>query len=272
MNAYPLLYGRTQYVDYLNDFLVRPNGIDYARCGKYVLSMIKDLNNDQIRYGVFVDGEYIISGISCFIEELAKRTEKTNLNLYARDNVRRGITFFIGYAFPKSGFTNGTEIPDIRLENIADVFLKYIPEQWKYPSGVSGKITSNQIDVRAKKATAENISVTSLNDIKLLSNINERKAFEIFLQKNLSGDNSSFISNVSTKLQFDKLAFEYAIVDENVVNSVKRANEVLQTRQTTFTSVTKSQKQVNPLFPIVMIAALAVGGIAAVVIVRILNA
>ena len=269
MNAYPLLYGRTKFVDYLSDFLVKPNGVDYHKCGKYISGMTKDLDSNKVRYCVFDDGEYLICGISCFVDELYKRTGKADLTSYAKDKFGRGIMLFIGYAFPKTGFATGNDIPDIGFDDLADIFLKYIPEQWNYPSGVSGRVTSDQYNVVTKIFDSVNLSSDLLNGINLVSGIDEKKAFEIFLRKNLSGDNSSFISNVSTKQQFEKLAFEYAIVEENVINSVKLANDAAQPPAAI--SPAKPVSKINPLVPIAISAAVAVGGILSVVLFRFLN-
>ena len=78
MKAYPLIYSRTKNVDFVPDFLTRPENLDCQTALKYVGNAMANLDTlKTIRYSAFSVGDYCIcGGISCITKYLVEELKK----------------------------------------------------------------------------------------------------------------------------------------------------------------------------------------------------
>ena len=55
MKAYPLIYSRTKYIDFVPDFLARPDNIDYILANRFTKTAMSQLEMiGKIRYAIFL--------------------------------------------------------------------------------------------------------------------------------------------------------------------------------------------------------------------------
>ena len=73
MKVYPIIYGRTKYVDYLPDFLIKPYDLETKDAFCFVSAAMEELEPfKEIRYCVFSTNTYVIAGVACYLNDLAK--------------------------------------------------------------------------------------------------------------------------------------------------------------------------------------------------------
>lgn len=224
MKAYPLIYSRTQKADFVPDFLVRPTDLDYQRALGYVRNAMTNLDiSNVIRYCAFSVGTYhICGGISCISKQLVATLGSSfdNVAEYLADEKGRKVACFIGFAIPDEEAKPGI-IPDITLSDYWDYYLEYLKHQWKSVATKSEILTLPCIDLKEKPYIAKNMpSAKSIAGKIIIQNFlgeNRQAILENYFDRilNRKGD-VSFLSDVSSKNEWDELVFTDVSVSDNL--------------------------------------------------------
>lgn len=241
MQAYPLIYSRTKNDDFVPDFLVRPEDLDWQTALKYVENAMANLDIlKTIRYSVFSVGNYCIcGGISCVTKYLVEELKKSNntfdfqaVSEYLRDCKGRSIACFIGFAIPKSpkSEVQSGSIPDIPLSKNWSVYLEYLKHQWDNPKTYSETLNSSQIkdylDEKIYSSSCDSCEqkFESIQEKKVVRNQKEnlQEILDYFFDQILNkGSQDSFISGICYRDEWDALNFNHASVSEGFYNTLK---------------------------------------------------
>ena len=236
MNAYPLIYSRTKNVDFVPDFLVRPEDLDWQTALKYVENAMANLDIlKTIRYSVFSVGNYCIcGGISCVTKYLVEELKKSGstfdfqaVSEYLRDCKGRSIACFIGFAIPKSEMWSG-KIPNVPLSEYWGVYLKYLKHQWDKSTTHSEKLNSPPVTLGEKtyssndKQKFESIQENQEKKVVRNQKKNLQEILDYFFDQILNkGSQDSFISGICYRDEWDALNFNHASVSEGFYNTLK---------------------------------------------------
>lgn len=158
MKAYPIIYSRTKFADYVHGFLARPADLDYELASKYATEAMLNIKDaDGIRHAVFSIGNYVVyGGTACVAPQLVKRIikERTidfDYSDYQADKVGRPLVFFIGFAILKSELHTG-EIPKIDLHYTYNVYLQFLKKQWEAATAKTEIVTlDSALDIETKQ-------------------------------------------------------------------------------------------------------------------------
>lgn len=238
MNAYPLIYSRTKNVDFVPDFLVRPEDLDWQTALKYVENAMANLDIlKTIRYSVFSVGNYCIcGGISCVTKYLVEELKKSDSNFqavseYLRDCKGRSIACFIGFAIPKSpkSEVRSGSIPNIPLSKNWSVYLEYLKHQWDKSTTHSEELELNfpPVTLDEKTYSSNDNPEPEFEPIqrkKVIRNQKEKlqKILDYFFDQILNkGSQDSFISGICYRDEWDALNFNHASVSEGFYNTLK---------------------------------------------------
>lgn len=204
MKAYPLIYSRTKNVDFVPDFLTRPEDLDVYAAMPFVQRAMKDLDfSNTIRYTVFRAGDYCIcGGIACvskvLLDELLKTKKKsmeeyTEAETFLRDCKGRSISCFIGLAFKKADVPIGI-IPEVNLKTYWDIYLKHLKKQWNADATFSEKVTE-PIDIQDKLYPNKNIQTVIRDGKRVIrrSDYNIQDILDCYFYKILHTDSSEWI-------------------------------------------------------------------------------
>lgn len=236
MQAYPLIYSRTKNVDFVPDFLVRPEDLDWQTALKYVENAMANLDIlKTIRYSVFSVGNYCIcGGISCVTKYLVEELKKSGstfdfqaVSEYLRDCKGRSIACFIGFAIhiPKSEVPSGS-IPDIPLSKNWSVYLEYLKHQWDKSTTHSEKLNFPPVTLGEKtySSSCEQKKFELIQGKKVVRNQkkNLQEILDYFFDKILNkSSQDSFISGICYRDEWDALNFNHASVSEGFYNTLK---------------------------------------------------
>ena len=153
MKAYPLIYSRTKFVDYLEDFLVRPENINVRAAAVYVNEALENVKySDGLRHSVFSVGEYLIyGGTACMTQSIIdrilreKKIDKLDFDYedYQADKADRPIVFFIGFAVRRNEIKTES-VPYIDLYETYKIYLRYLKKQWLSATTASEVLKLNQ--------------------------------------------------------------------------------------------------------------------------------
>lgn len=232
MKAYPLIYSRTQKADFVPDFLVRPADLDYQRALGYVRNAMTNLDiSNVIRYCAFSVGTYhICGGISCISKQLVATLGSSfdNVAEYLADEKGRKVACFIGFAIPDEEAKPGI-IPDITLSDYWDYYLEYLKHQWKSVATKSEILTLPCIDLKEKPYIAKNMqsakSIARKNIIQNFSGENRQAILENYFDRILNQkEDVSFLSDVSSKNEWDELVFTDVSVSDNLYRCLTSAS------------------------------------------------
>lgn len=227
MKAYPVIYSRTKYVDFLPDFIVKPADLEFNDVKKYINNVIDDLDTvHSIRYFAFPTERYAIFGIACFSKRLAElvssQVDTASYNDYISDDKGRRVSCVIGYAVP---LTEKTDVPTVSLEDYWNSYITLIKDQWLLESRTH-TITSSPIPLKTSDLM-NNAPVFSLlgekKVIKKSQGADTKDVVSIFVKNILNGNQSSYISDVNTPGLFNKLVFTHAAIDEKLETTIKNA-------------------------------------------------
>lgn len=227
IKVYPLIYSRTQKVDFVPDFLARPADLDYGTADKFVKIVIKNVemdSNDIQRYAVFSVGKYCIAGTACITNNILLAGDEE----YTRDKDGRRIQAFIGIAVDKSG--NHTEIPMLSNEKYREIYLKYLKKQWNEPVTHSEKCTEPEIELE----TTNYDSFIPQTELILGKNIineyyyndNRQRIFNYYFVENLK--NNSLCSFIVRKLDLNdirKSPFNCLVANDNQIRKLQAEEE-----------------------------------------------
>ena len=227
IKVYPLIYSRTQKVDFVPDFLARPADLDYGTADKFVKIVIKNVemdSNDIQRYAVFSVGKYCIAGTACITNNILLAGDEE----YTRDKDGRRIQAFIGIAVDKSG--NHTEIPMLSNEKYREIYLKYLKKQWNEPVTHSEKCTEPEIELE----TTNYDSFIPQTELILGKNIineyyyndNRQRIFNYYFVENLK--NNSSCSFIVRKLYLNDIRespFNCLVANDNQIRKLQAEEE-----------------------------------------------
>lgn len=139
MKVYPVIYGRTNKLDYISDFLLRPEDFDSKIAIKYVSKSLNDVKYcGGIRHAIFkVDNYVVYGGIACVSEKLVSRivadyeiaeVPRKYMN-FLSDSSGREISFFAGFAIPKYEIKVNM-IPRVDLKYAYEIYLSQLEKCW----------------------------------------------------------------------------------------------------------------------------------------------
>lgn len=241
MNAYPLIYSRTKNVDFVPDFLVRPEDLDWQTALKYVENAMANLDIlKTIRYSVFSVGNYCIcGGISCVTKYLVEELKKSDSNFqavseYLRDCKGRSIACFIGFAIPKSPKSEvwSGRIPDIPLSKYWDVYLEYLKHQWDKSTTHSEELNFPPVTLDEKTYSSNyKPEFEPIQEKKVIRNQKEKLqgTLDYFFDQILNkGSQDSFISDIDRN-EWDALKFTYASVSDDFYRALKSTPQTTAT-------------------------------------------
>lgn len=225
MNAYPVIYSRTKYVDFLPDFIVKPADLEFNSVKNYINNVISDLDTvSDVRYFAFPAERYAIFGIACFSKLLAElvsdQVDTTAYSDYISDDKGRRMSCVIGYAVPMA------EIADVPIVSLTDYWNSYITlikDQWFLESHTHTTIIS--IPMPLTKSDFSNnmpgFSPLSGKYVIKSKDADAKSVVSIFVRDILNGKRSSYISDVNTPELFSKLAFTHATISEDLERRIK---------------------------------------------------
>ena len=247
MKAYPLIYSRTKNVDFVPDFLVRPEDLDWQTALKYVENAMANLDIlKTIRYSAFSVGDYCIcGGISCITKYLVEELKKSDITFpsqivseYLRDCKGRSTACFIGFAISKSEVRSG-KIPDIPLSKYWDVYLEYLKHQWDKSTTHSEKLNFPPVTLDEKTYSSNSEPKFELiQGKKVVRNQKEtlQGTLDYFFDQILNkGSQDSFISDIDRN-EWDALKFTCASVSDDFYRALKSTSQTTATQEDPFGS------------------------------------
>ena len=227
IKVYPLIYSRTQKVDFVPDFLTRPADLDYRIANKFVTFAMKNVemdSNDIQRYVVFSVGKYCIAGTACITSNITHPGDEE----YIRDEGGKKIQAFIGIAVDKSA--NNTEIPMLSNEKYREIYLKYLKKQWNEPVTHSEKCTEPEIELETTNCDSfipQTELILGKNIInEYYYNDNRQRIFNYYFVENLK--NNSLCSFIVRKLDLNdirKSPFNCLVANDNQIRKLQAEEE-----------------------------------------------
>lgn len=253
MNAYPLIYSRTKNVDFVPDFLVRPEDLDWQTALKYVENAMANLDIlKTIRYSAFSVGDYCIcGGISCITKYLVEELKKSDITFpsqivseYLRDCKGRSTACFIGFAISKSEVRSG-KIPDIPLSKYWDVYLEYLKHQWDKSTTHSEELNFPPVTLDEKTYSSNyEPKFELIQGKKVVRNQKEdlQGTLDYFFDQILNkGSQDSFISDIDRN-EWDALKFTCASVSDDFYRALKSTSQTTATQEDSFGSIMGMRK------------------------------
>lgn len=253
MNAYPLIYSRTKNVDFVPDFLVRPEDLDWQTALKYVENAMANLDTlKTIRYSAFSVGDYCIcGGISCITKYLVEKLKKSDITFpsqivseYLRDCKGRSTACFIGFAISKSEVRSG-KIPDIPLSKYWDVYLEYLKHQWDKSTTHSEELNFPPVTLDEKTYSSNyEPKFELIQGKKVVRNQKEnlQGTLDYFFDQILNkGSQDSFISDIDRN-EWDALKFTCASVSDDFYRALKSTPQTTATQEDSFGSIMGMRK------------------------------
>lgn len=258
MKAYPLIYSRTKNVDFVPDFLVRPEDLDWQTALKYVGNAMANLDTlKTIRYSAFSVGDYCIcGGISCITKYLVEELKKSDITFpsqivseYLRDCKGRSTACFIGFAIPKSKGRSG-KIPDIPLSKYWDVYLEYLKHQWDKSTTHSEELNFPPVTLDEKTYSSNyKPKFELIQGKKVVRNQKEtlQGTLDYFFDQILNdqilnkGSQDSFISDIDRN-EWDALKFTCASVSDDFYRVLKSTPQTTAPQEDPFGSIMGMRK------------------------------
>lgn len=255
MKAYPLIYSRTKNVDFVPDFLTRPENLDCQTALKYVGNAMANLDTlKTIRYSAFSVGDYCIcGGISCITKYLVEELKKSDITFpsqivseYLRDCKGRSTACFIGFAIPKSEVRSG-RIPNIPLSKYWEEYLKYLKHQWDKSTTHSEELELNFPPVTLDEKTYSSNDEPKFELIqgkKVVRNQKEslQRTLNYFFDQILNkGSQDSFISDINRN-EWDALKFTCASVSDDFYRALKSTPQTTATQEDPFGNIMGMKK------------------------------
>ena len=243
MKAYPLIYSRTKYIDFVPDFLARPDNINYILANRFTKTAMSQLEMiGKIRYAIFPVEKYVCMGIAAstktIVEAINSRNSKyinqhPDIDEYLKDTKRRKINCFIGVAIPVSEIPRN-KIPDITLEEYMDMYLDYLKHQWNNEDKTESEtLKEAPLDIRERDYIPSfNIDFEMVGEKKIVKNYesNESSVISYYFHIIAEGKNESFVTDINDRNEWNNMLFTSAVVDKNLLPSLK-SNPIIQKRE-----------------------------------------
>lgn len=257
MKAYPLIYSRTKNVDFVPDFLVRPEDLDWQTALKYVGNAMANLDTlKTIRYSAFSVGDYCIcGGISCITKYLVEELKKSGstfssqlVSEYLRDCKGRSTACFIGFAIPKSPKleVRSGRIPNILLSKYWEEYLEYLKHQWDKSTTHSEELNFPPVTLNEKTYSSnDKPEFEPIQGKKVIRNQKEKlqDTLDYFFDKILNkGSQDSFISDICNRNEWDALKFTYASVSDDFYRALKSTPQTTATQEDPFGNIMGMKK------------------------------
>ena len=243
MKAYPLIYSRTKYIDFVPDFLARPDNIDYILANRFTKTAMSQLEMiGKIRYAIFPVEKYVCIGIAASTKTIVEAINSRNSNYinrhpdideYLKDTKGRKTNCFIGVAIPVSEIPRN-KIPDITLEEYMDMYLDYLKHQWNNEDKTESEtLKEAPLDIRERDYIPSfNIDFEMVGEKKIVKNYesNENAVIAHFFHMISEGKNESFVTDINDRNEWNNMLFTSAVVDKNLLPSLK-SNPIIQKRE-----------------------------------------
>ena len=149
MQVAPLIFTRMLYVDFNQNFSVRPSSdFDKAWARSKINPSMRDVENLQgkIRRVVAAKGDMCIAGISGNIEDIVKNIFgelQPDAEKFFRDFKRRKIKCFIGYVFKGEG------VPAVSDKDLWNFFTANMSEIWERETTETITVNYKTVDTKA---------------------------------------------------------------------------------------------------------------------------
>ena len=243
MKAYPLIYSRTKYIDFVPDFLARPDNIDYILANRFTKTAMSQLEMiGKIRYAIFPVEKYVCMGIAASTKTIVEVINSRNSNYinqhpdideYLKDTKGRKTNCFIGVAIPISEIASN-KVPDITLEEYMDIYLDYLKHQWNNEDKTESEtLKEAPLDIRERDYIPSfNIDFEMVDEKKIVKNYesNESSVIAHFFHMISEGKNESFVTDINDRNEWNNMLFTSAVVDKNLLPSLK-SNPIIQKRE-----------------------------------------
>lgn len=250
MKAYPLIYSRTKYIDFVPDFLARPDNIDYILANRFTKTAMSQLEMiGKIRYAIFPVEKYVCMGIAASTKTIVEAINSRNSNYinqhpdideYLKDTKGRKTNCFIGLAIPISEIASN-KVPDITLEEYMDMYLDYLKHQWNNEDKTESEtLKEAPLDIREKNYNPSfSLDFETIGEKKIVKNYesNESSVISYYFHIIAEGKNESFVTDINDRNEWNNMLFTSAVVDKNLLPSLK-SNPTVQKRE----SVSKLKK------------------------------
>ena len=249
MKAYPLIYSRTKYADFVGDFLTRPNDFEWKASLKYINTAMQslDITND-VRYSAFSIGDYCVCGaVSGLTKNILSKAKMVSSFIpdcteYLRDVKGRNIAAFIGIAIHKKDIKNGM-IPDVKLDRYWNIYLEYLKKQWDSPSTSSEKIFDAPLEIPEKSYSGTFVPAIEKygNKTAVMGfESNQQEVLDYFFNEIMNNKSStSFVSGIHARPEWDSMPFGFAHAKSNVLTSLK-SPEPIKNKSISSSSKSKS--------------------------------
>ena len=262
IKVYPLIYTRTKNVDFVPDFLARPENIDYKAANKFVQSAMKDVDkSNDIRNAVFSVGEYCVCfGITANTEKIAEILGRTTVDKeYLRDVKGRRIVAFIGFAVNKKDWHDGY-IPNLKFSNYWEyweVYLNYLKKQWNNDSTHSEKIAGPEITLDSKLAQG-GIFKPDIHPsdgkkkfiYKEYADKNMQNLLDYYMNEISKSPDISFLSGIEDSTSLSDNIFTVISVPENTAeNYLKKKNDEEKKSEQTVNYSRNTTPNASPRIP-----------------------
>lgn len=218
MQVAPLIFSRMLYVDFNQNFSVRPSDLDTAWARSKINPSIRDVENLQgkIRRVVAAKNNICIAGISGNIEDIVKNISETlqaDTEKFFRDFKGRKIKCFIGCVFKGEG------VPAVSDKDLWNFFKGNMSKIWE-------RETSETIPVDYKNFETESAVIQPEGSEKISNVIcygggNDEKIWKWCIAQKLD-----FCSNVNQYDIFKDGKYKVIAASQNVINRLK--NEVVK--------------------------------------------
>ena len=235
MKVYPIIYGRTKYVDYLPDFLVRPYDLeikDAFSCVSLALEGIEPFN--EVRYCVFSTNTYVVVGMACYLNDLAEVCGIKQAE-HVRDAMGRLIAGFVGVALKRD--EDMCTAPYISEQYCWQLYQNYIDKQWNYPCDVRALLLyENDMEEISSVADINTPQVIEKYKNKIIVENTGADSIGFFVREVCLGKIKGYISSVNSMDLLTKVQFEYVSVTTNVLRAIKKSKERIVVSNTHITN------------------------------------
>ena len=249
MKAYPLIYSRTKYFDFVPDFLVRPADLDCHKALKYVTDAMNELDFiDGIRYSAFSEGKYFIcGGLSCISKNLLDMIKESGNPIIPgdiseladellRDCKGRKVACYIGIAIPKSEIKQDI-IPDVTPAQYWHIYLEYLRHQWASAQETSSeKLELPPIELNEKKYVSGFVpEFSTIGMHRVIRNTvfeaNRQEILDYIVHQIMTGADESLMTEIEKRGLWEKTVFRTTVVSDDLFESLQAAPKLSTAQQ-----------------------------------------
>lgn len=246
MKVYPIIYGRTKFVDYLPDFLVRPHDLEVKEAFYNVSVAIEKLDRFKgIRCCAFSTTKYTVAGVACYLDSLAEKCGVKE-DEHVKDSVGRLIAGFVGIVLEKGEGKNLNTNIDIDEQFFWRLYKEYICEQWTYPCDVHTVLLneSNLVEIEENGEMYTPKKLGSYED-KTIVGDNGVANLSFYIREVSYNNINGYLSLINKVELLQKVKFAHVTVTSDLMNKLqnKKGQEIVSNiPKPDVSSVTKLQQ------------------------------